>query len=157
MKEFSVLFVLFLTHVALSNDQASKVCNERINEINKSYWNIYHMTRVGHWVLNHGRTLESIMAASLRGLDEFQIEAAWETSVSTPRSGLSTRPSDFDLVILSQTSPSLLVVWHSPSRGPNSSRPQRSPTIISMIVYHDSISLFGDFWYYNITFWGRDI
>jgi hypothetical protein len=26
-----------LTHVALSNDQASKMCNECINEINKSY------------------------------------------------------------------------------------------------------------------------
>jgi hypothetical protein len=54
---------------------------------------MYHMTRVGvyiyiwrqhHCVLNHGTTLESIIAAleaadavvaSLRGLDEFQIEA----------------------------------------------------------------------------------
>jgi hypothetical protein len=62
--------------------------------------------------------------ASLRGLDEFQIEAAWETSVSWPRSGLSMRPSDFDLVILSQTSLSLSAVWHLPSRGPNSSSPR---------------------------------
>jgi hypothetical protein len=71
---------------------------------------MYRMTRVGLyiyiWRHYHGTTLKSIMAAleaadavfaSLRGLDEFQIEAAWETSVSSPRSGLSTRPSDFDL------------------------------------------------------------
>jgi hypothetical protein len=45
------------------------------------------------------------------------------------------------------------ILWYKKT----GSSAQRSSKLISMILYHDIISIFGDFWYYNITFLGCDI